>query len=205
MLHLLQRLEPALLERYLQTRDYEKLGIPEPLAKYIEEINYAANLHKKCSSMLSCAKKLKDAFPHLSLSTCRSRVNDSINFFYLDCNVTADAWNMYFADQMEKLRDVALVAHNLPVALRCTQEARKYRIEAAAATVNPDETKYKQQIVSPDFLIDRMGLDRKGLLRAHKMANSIVDSLDASDTEKKRLRDEIESEIPIDDIDYEEE
>lgn len=204
MLTALQNLNPGILESYLNTRDAEKSGVPKALAVYIDQINFASNLIKKYPSVLSCAKKLRLEFPELSISTCRSRVNDAINFLNTDCTVTAESWNMYFADEMMKLRDVALVAHKFGEARKCMENAHRYRISAAAATINPEATKFKPQIVSPDLKIERMGLDNGGLLKAHNKAMDIISKLDCSEAEKDRLRKEVESECNIQDVDYEE-
>jgi len=197
MLAELQKLPPGIVERYLATRDPKSCGISKTLSEYIDQINFASNLLKSTSAALSAARKLQAAFPDLSLSTCRSRISDAINFLHTDSTVTSEAWNNYFADQMMKLRDVALVAHKFSEARRCMENARSYRIAASASNVNPELTKFRPQLVSSDFKLERMGIDNGGLLKAYKEAMKIIDEQDVNDIEKARLRTEVEQEFNI--------
>ena len=202
MLPDLQKLPVDIVERFLQTRNAESCGIPAKLADYILQINYAANLHKKNSSINDCARKLQKEYPGLSMSTCRQRVYDAINYLNTDCTVTAEAWNLYFADEMMKLRDINLISHNFKEARFCMQESRKYRIAASESAINPDLKKFKQQLVSPDLEIARMGIKKQGLLGAYKKAIDIIKGRDIPESEKQRLIGEVERELNIEDAEY---
>ncbi len=203
MIENLQKLPVEIVERFLETRDAKATGVPEPLAEYILQVNEATNLLRRYQSITDCAKRLQKVYPKLSISTCKSRIYDSINYFNSDCNVTSDAWNLYFADQMMKLFEVNLVAHNLREARICTEKARAYRIEASANAVNPDRIRFKPQIVSADMQLDRMGIKRKGILGAYKQAVDIISQRDISQKDKDRLKSEIQMELGVEDIDYE--
>jgi Fe-S cluster biosynthesis and repair protein YggX len=163
------------------------------------QVNFASNLQKKYASIAECARKLRQEYPSLSLPACRQRVYDAINYFNSDCTVTSEAWNNYFADQMMLLRDVNLTAHNFIEARRCMQEARKYRIEASSAVIDPRLKEFKPQLVSPDLEIDRMGIKKNGLLTAYRKALEIIKNRDIPETEKTRLIKEVEQELNIED------
>lgn len=195
----LQKLPVDIVQRFLEVRNAKACGIAAPLADYILEVNFAANLHKKYASITECARHLQQEYPALSIHTCRQRIYDAVNYFNTDCSVTAEAWNNYFADQMLSLRDVCLVAHNLKEARLCMQEARKYRIEAASTVIDPRLKEFKQQLVSPDLEISRMGIKRSGLLKAYERACSIINERDIPDGEKERLIREVERELNIED------
>jgi hypothetical protein len=201
MIQQLQTLPQEIVERFLETRDAKKLGIPEKLAEYILQLNEAANLHRRIHSITDCALRLQKDYPHLSISTCKSRIYDAINYLNSDCTVTSTAWNLFYADQMTKLMEVNLIAHNLKEARICLERAREYKIEASANIVNPDLLKFKHQLVSPDVEIDRMGIRRQGLLYAYRAALGIIDQRDIPDAEKTRLIKEVEKELNISDID----
>jgi hypothetical protein len=200
MIEQLQTLPQEIVERFLETRDAKKLGIPDKLAEYILQLNEASNLHRRIHSITECALRLQKSHPHLSISTCKSRIYDAINYLYADCTVTSTAWNLFYADQMTKLMEVNLVAHNLKEARICLERSRQYKIEASANVVNPELLKFKHQLVSPDLEIERMGIREQGLLGAYRSAIEIINKRDIPDSEKERLIKEVENELNISDI-----
>ena len=203
MIEHLQKLPTDVVERFLDVRDAKAMGIPPALAEYILQVNAAANLHKKHQSISECARKLQKQYPELSIRTCKNRIYDAINYFNSDCTVTSEAWNLYFADQMMNLMEVNLVAHDLREARVCMEKARAYRIEASANIINPDRIKFKPQIVSAEMELERMGIKKKGLLDAYRKALTIIDSRDINQTDKDRLKREVETELGLSDAEYE--
>jgi hypothetical protein len=203
MIEHLQKLPVDVLERFLEVRDAKSMGIPPALADYILQVNEASNLHRRYHSITECARKLQKQYPELSIATCKKRIYDAINYFNSDCTVTSEAWNLYYADQFEKLKEVNLVAHDLREARICMERARAYRIEASANIINPDRIKFKPQIVSAEMELERMGIKKKGLLEAYRKALKIIDSRDISQNDKNRLKTEVETELGITDTDYE--
>lgn len=204
MIEHLQKLAPEIVERFLETRDSKPLGIPDSLANYILQINEAANLHRRYHSITECSRNLQKSYPELSIHTCKSRIYDSINYLNADCNVTAEAWLIYYADMFMKLFEVNLVGHNFREAKNCLKISCEYRIKASVNAIDPERIKFKHQIVSADMQLDRMGVKAEGLLSAYKQAMSIIDSLDSNDVEKKRMVDEVRAELNIEDSEYEE-
>lgn len=205
MLEHLQRLPVERIENFLSHRNAKKAGIPEALANYIIELNDAYNLNKKYRSVSECSKQMRIKYPYLSISTCKSRIYDAINFFNADCSVTASAWNNYFADRMELLADVCLTAHKFEQVDRCWTKAREWRIEASANVINPELTRYKPILASADLNIKRMtGSMPNGLLGAWEEIQSIVSKIDTSPTERERLLEEAKRELNIEDTEYEE-
>lgn len=203
MIHDLQKLPPAIVERFLETRNAEACGIPALLAEYILQMNEAANLFRKNSSVSSCAEMLRKKYPDISFSVAKSRVYDAINYLHADSSVTSESWNNFFADQMMNLRDVALLAHDFKEARLCMIEAHKYRIEASANNVNPLMLKYKPQIVSPDVELPRMGIHRQGLLAAYSKALSLIKKQDVPESEKERMIGEVIRELGVEDVRHE--
>jgi hypothetical protein len=51
--------------------------------------------------------------------------------------------------------------------------------------------------------LERMGIKKKGLLDAYRKALKIIDSRDISQTDKDRLKREVETELGLSDVDYE--
>ncbi|GHT60505.1 hypothetical protein FACS189451_00680 [Bacteroidia bacterium] len=204
MIEHLRKLAPEIVEQFLVSRDPDSLGIPQKLADYILQIDEASNLNKKYHSISECAKKLQQSFPGLSIHTCKSRIYDAINYLNKDCTVTSEAWYLYYADMFMKLFEVNLVAHNFREARTCLQKSCEYRIRASANAIDPERIKFKHQIVSSEMELDRMGVKKQGILNAYKKALSIIDNIDATDTEKRRIVDEVERELNITDVEHEE-
>ena len=200
MIEHLQKLPIEVVERFLEVRDAKKTGIPPALADYILQVNEASNLFRRYAPVSDCAKRLQKSYTHLSISACKTRIYDAINYFNSDCSVTSEAWNLYYADQMMKLWEVDMVAHDFKEARTCLERARDYRIAASANTINPDRIKFKPQIVSADMQLERMGVSKKGVLSAYEQALSLIESFDISGNDKGRLKGEVEMELNITDI-----
>ncbi len=69
MIEALQRVPTETIEAFLLSHNADKVGIPQQLADYILQINEAANLNRKYSSITECAKKLQRSYPDLSMTT----------------------------------------------------------------------------------------------------------------------------------------
>jgi hypothetical protein len=203
MIEHLKRLPVDVVERFLEIREIPKSGIPKELAEYILQVNEASNLLSRYQSITECARALQKTYKTLSISTCKARIYDSINYFNSDCSVTSEAWNLYFADQMMKLAEVNLVAHELGEVRVCFERARSYRIAASANAIDPDRLKFKPQIVSADMQLERMGIKKNGLLSAYDKALKLIDDRDISSTDKDRLKKEVSRELNVSDVDYE--
>ena len=204
MIEHLKKLSPETVEQYLATREAEPLGITPKLAARILQITRAAVLNKRHHSVGECARILRQSFPELSLPTCKSRIYDAVNYLNRDCTVTAEAWLLYCADMFMKLFEVNLTAHNFREARTCLRKSCDFRIRASAHAIDPERIRFKPQIVSPDIELDRMGVRRDGLLGSYKKALAIIENIDATDAEKRRLVDEVEKELNISDIPHEE-
>lgn len=207
MLEHLQRLPVETVSSFLESRDAKKYGIPPALGKYILELNEASNLFKRYRSVAECSKQLQKLNPELSLSTCRQRVCDAISFFNTNSSITNEAWCNYFADEMMKLADINLLAHNFPEVRRCFERAKEYRQEASANVVDRDLIQFKPQLVSADFKLERMGdlYKGKGILNAWSDIKEIIGKdIDATQSEKERLLDEAARELGIVDTEFEE-
>jgi hypothetical protein len=204
MIENLRKIPPENIKIFLETRNAESLGIPSDLSSYILQINDAVTLLEENKSITSCARELQNKWPELSIHTCKKRIYDAINYFNADCSVTAEAWNLYFADVMMELAKENHNACEFQEERLCYEKAREYRLAACSSSVDPERKKFKHQIVSPDVELERMFIKKNGLLNAYKKATAIIGNIDAPDSEKKRLMDEVERELNITDVEHEE-
>lgn len=197
----LRLLPTPVVQSFLKSKNAVKCGLSEELGDYILEINDSAQLLKEHPNLSDCAKELMVLHPEMSLTSARRRVSESIAYFNTACDVTAEVWNLYFADEMMTLYKEAMKDKNVKEARLCLERAREYRIAAAAQSVNPDLIKYKEQLVSPDVELDRMGIRRENIITSYKRALEIIDSRDISSADKERLKRELEVELNIEDAD----
>lgn len=63
----------------------------------------------------------------LSDHSARKIYTDSVNFFYTDSGISAEAWANVYADKMDNTAILARENGNLELALKCTVEAAKLR------------------------------------------------------------------------------
>lgn len=197
MIEQVKKLPIDVVEGFLNEKDAVKYGIPEDIANYILQLNSAQIVYKENRSISDAALKLQKEYPKLSVSTCRQRIYDSINFLNTTSTVTAESWNLYFADEMMRLHDLNIITKDFKEARLCLEKAREFRIEAAANIIDPERIKFRPQIVSPDIEIERMGVKKQGLLQAYKKAMKLIDQRDIPEVEKQRLKSEVERELNI--------
>ena len=198
----LEKIPPEMVELVLKGKDPEKVGIPKQVGDYIWQLNDAMILFKNHRTIIGCAQELQEKYPNLSISTCKQRIYDSINYFNRDSTVTKEAWNNYFADQMQKLADLNIEARNFKEARVCMEKCREYRIAASEGIIDPNLKKFRPQIVSADMELERMGVKKQGLLGAYRKALSIIESRDLPELERNRLIEEVENELNISDVEY---
>ena len=204
MIEHLKKLSPEDVELFLSTRNPEPLNIHAKLAEYILQLNEAANLLREHKYISECARKLQESYPKLSVPTCKNRIYDAIKYFNHSSTVTAPEWNSYFADQMMELYQKNMEAKNFREARLCMEKSLEYYLAASANAIDPERIKFKHQIVSADMELERMGVKKQGVLNAYKKALSIIDNIDATDMEKKRMVNEVERELNIIDTEHEE-
>ena len=195
MITQLKKLAPETVEMFLVTHDAQSLGIHEKLAAYILQLDAAMKLHKEHHSITECAKQLQLKYPNLSIHTCKSRIYDSINYLNDTCTVSESAWYLYYADMYMNLFKVTIEAQDFKEARLNLQHALDCRVKASSGAVDPDRTRFKHQIVSPDITNERMRIEHKGLLESYREALTIVKNVDANDVELKRLIDEVKIEF----------
>lgn len=205
MLNNVRRLPAEVLERFLECRDAKKCGIQKDLANYILQINDAFILHKQYRSVTTCAEVFRRKWQDLSLSTCKTRIYDSISFFNSGSTVTASEWNNYFADLQMDLADACMTDHDWNGVDRAWTKARNWRLEAAKNIIDPERQRFRWQLVSPDLTSDRMGVKGVGLLNAYKEGLEIIASRDASQADKDRLTKDLSLSLGVGDyVNFEE-
>jgi len=203
MIEQLKKLHPDTVEKFIATREPGPLDIPQKLAEYILQINKASNLNKEYHSISECARQLQKSYPELSIHTCKSRIYDAITYLNQGCTVTSESWLLYYADKFMELFEVNKNEKDFTEARLCLERSCEHRIRATANIIDPERLKFKPQLVSPDMELSRMGIKKQGILKGYRKALTIIDNIDATDMEKKRMIEEVERELNVSDISHE--
>lgn len=184
---------------FLKSRDAAACGILPEMAEYILQVNEAANLLRDYPNIGDAAAQLQKLYPHISLHCARDRISDALNYFNANCTITSDAWNLYYADVMMDLYTKAIKAGDLKEARLCLDKAREYRCEAASHNIDPALIRFKEQLISPDVELERMGVQKDSMAEAYRKAIEIIETRELSGADKERLKKELESELGIED------
>lgn len=202
-----QSLPPDIVDRYLKTRRGD--GIPEEMKDYILHLNAVpAIMHHTGASMTRVVKSLQKQFPELTFSTARERYYDAVNFFHVDDNISADAWDNYYADKMEDLARLCIAEGKYDTAKRCYDQAHVLKTQSADR-LKPADWKPPVFIVTNRIDPETLGFKKKGLYDIARKSeagfyNNLINSLQTTDSEKERLRreaniEDVECEIPDED------
>ena len=177
------------VRNYLNTR--ESYTIPPDMQRYILYLNSAASIiHHNGTNLTRASKALMLEYPELTFAQAKRIYYDAIEYFYIDDTVSARAWDMVFADQFEDLKNLAIKEDKLDVARKCMEKAHELR------TMTRESLDYDWE--PPVFLIsttvkpEDLGFKSQKLLEIAKRAEdkelkTMIDSLETTETEKRRL------------------
>lgn len=198
----LKQLDADTVRNFLVTR---KSGmIAEDLQKYILYLNSAASIiHFQGASLTRVAKALRVEWPELSHAEARSIYYDALQFFYIDENVSAAAWDNYYADRMEDIFRLAVKMDRLDIALKASSKAHEYRTRNRDI-VKPDDWQPPVFLVSETVDISKMGYEKKNIYdvvrrNEKRQLAGIIEQLPITERERERLS----SEAGVD-VEYEE-
>ena len=191
-------------------KEFRKTGvskyIPEDLQRYIIHIDRAIELIRFDGNVSRVAGKLITEFPldNLNSSTARSRIYDAINLFHVNSTVKNIAWDNYYADKMEDLAKLSIAADDITEARRCYERAHAFRTNRNENDYDPDKFSPKEQIISPDVTVKRLGITEQNLNSMWQKAQKFIHEIPIEAKEKMRLLNEasLNVDLPID-TDYE--
>ena len=153
--------------------------------------------------MTRIVRELQKQFPGLSFSTARERYYDAMNFFHVDDNISADAWDNYYGDKMEDLARLSIAEGKLDTAKRCYVQAHAYKTKATER-IKPQEWKVPVFIINNRIKPEALGFKKKSLYEIARKSEAgyyanIINSLPTTESEKERLRREAD----ITDVEFE--
>lgn len=204
----IRNLPPSVILQVVESKGRTAAGLSAEMVQYILQLNRASELMRSAEtdgSQLACARLLQQEFPQISLRTARRRMADAITYLYSEEDNTPEQWHAFYADKMDRLGHAAEQIKDFSTAMKCYSEAHEMRVLAAAGRVDPERTRFRQILVSPDVQAGRMGLDETGMRELLRKANQIIDRSNIPQREKERIMQETQLETGIEDADFTEE
>lgn len=202
----IESLHPDLISAFLATGQGD--GIPVELQLFIQQLQWAIEIYEHERSISRCASKLRERVAcsqHVCIEqrTAIARIYEALNFFHVDQQVPIKVWEALYADQFEKIAQLAVVQGDLKTQSKATERALECRRRAAEIADN-DRSLGVVQLISPEVTPDILGYQAQDLkLIARKNrdgAYTIISGLPVEKEDKQRLyRD-----AGIDYTDYEE-
>lgn len=189
------------IQSFLTTR--ASTTIPEDIQQYILYLNSASSIiHHVGTNLKAASESLMREFPTLTRAQARSIYYDALEYFYIDESVSARAWDMIFADEFERLKDIAVDQEQCMTAFKCLEKAHELRTKKResmdydwtppvfliSTTVKPEALGYKSQKL--------MDIARRN---EDKEYRDMIMSLETTASEKERLLREAGLDVIIDD------
>lgn len=188
------------IQSFLTTR--ASTTIPEDIQQYILYLNSASSIiHHVGTNLKAASESLMREFPTLTRAQARSIYYDALEYFYIDESVSTRAWDMIFADEFEKLKDIAINQEQCMTAFKCLEKAHELRTKKResmdydwtppvfliSTTVKPEALGYKSQKL--------MDIAKRN---EDKEYREMIMSLETTASEKERLLREAGIEVVID-------
>lgn len=185
----------------------ESMALSEEMQQYILQLDRAVEIRtaEHEHNIMRAARRLRETFPEISLSTAKNRVYDAINYFHLNSTVKAEAWCNYYADRLEDLAKLAIAANNITEARRNIERSKDFRLEASKLAIDPNEIQPHTFLVSPEVDPSLLGLEEFNLGRLWSETRKFIKDLPIDQRDKRTaLNDAAMALNRTEDVDYEE-
>jgi len=202
-----KNLSPLKVNTIVTSKGKDLAGVSPELAQYVCQIRRAYELFTSSESdgtIIGAAQQLQKEFPTISLATARRRISEGIALVHSEMETTPEVWLELYADKMDKLGNLCEKNGELEAARRSYEKAAEFRVKAAEGRVDPERTKYRRMLVSPDVQAERLGLGNIGMRELLRKSKQLIEQSGLSTKDKERVIDELELEAGIEDVEYEE-
>lgn len=198
----LRQIDHEAVRNFMLTRKGDMIA--EDMRDYILQLNSASSIiHYQGASLTRVTRALRQEWPGMTYSEARTVYYDALQFFYIDDNVAAEAWDNYYADRMEDIFRLAVKMNRLDIALKASAKAHEYRTRNRDV-IKPGDWEAPVFIVSDTIDIEQLGYKKRSVYEVvrrneQRQLGGIINELPVTDREKTRLRHEAGL-----DVDYEE-
>ena len=194
----LSTLHPDVIDEFIRTGTSDV--IPIDLQQTISQMVFAIQIYRTERNISLAARKLQvrtkaEQGIDININTAKSRLYAALNYFDVDCNVSENVWLRDYANKYEDLVKVALAKGCMAAALECRLRATAADRQATLGVV---------YVMSSEIRPEDLGFQTRSKKEIARKAldgqyAKMIDSLNVSAEEKKRLREDAE----IDDVDFE--
>ena len=185
---------PDLITTFLTTGEGE--GIPKDVQVFLKQLQWASEIYEYERNITRGARKLKlriasEQKISLDVRTCMSRINQAIEYFNVDCNVSIKVWENDFANKYEDLAKVCSAKRDYKMQKACMDQALECR-RRASEMAEADRDLGVVFLISPEVTAEELGFQKKNLKEIAAKHNkgfyvSLIDGLPIESVEKKRL------------------
>lgn len=135
----IETLHPDIINDFFSKN--ETSAVPVEIQVFLKQISWASEIYEHERNITRAARKLKyrilsNQDLRLTDRTCRERINDALNFFSVDNNVSAAVWDNHTADRLIDLSKAAALKHDFKIAGSLEEKSNFYRQRAAAQNQN---------------------------------------------------------------------
>lgn len=190
----LMQLNPDLIAGFLATG--KGGGIPQELQLFIQQLQWAMETYETERAIGRCATKLRQrvaAVQHVRMEqrTAIARIYEALNFFHVDENVPIKIWESLYADQFEKIAQLAAVQGDLKTMSKNVERALECR-RRAAEIADADRSLGIRMMFSTELTPELMGLETQSLKAIAQKDNNgqylqFIDQLPLEPSDRKRI------------------
>lgn len=202
----IETIHPDVIDEFVRTGC--SIVIPIDLQHIINQMVYAVQIYRVERNISLAARKLQtralaEQGVNLNISTAKSRIYAALNYFDVDCNVAENVWLRDYANKYEDLVKVALAQGRTDIAERCMSKALDCRMKATVA--DKQASLGIVYVMSDDMRAEDIGFtttSKKDIARkaTDGAYSKMIESLNISKDEKKRLRADAGIDVEFEEI-----
>lgn len=167
----------------------ESVVLPEGMNEYVKQLEYARGFIYSGASPNNASRKLQLHFPNLSMKQAKSRVRDSVEYFYIDGDLKKDAYrHIHYEKQMQAAQlvlETAKSAADIKIASEIWERAGR-----AKQLHLPDAEEFPEGMFEQKWKIYSLDTSDVGLpdMADRNQLGTMIDSFNIIESEKIRLK-----------------
>lgn len=185
---ILEGMHYEILEKWVKGGRVDVL--PEGMEVYLNQLTAVLGFHNRCFNKTQIIKRLRATF-NLNYHQAKSRYVDAINYFYLDKDITYDAYMNMYADKLDKVSDLIIQSSTTPeeafLAVKVIKEAALIREKVKPKDLIPEE------LFTRPYKVYTLQLEDLGVhepVNRNHLAKMIDEMESLEESEKLRIKQE---------------
>lgn len=176
----------SLLEQWVED---ESVVLPDGMAEYVDQLEYARGFLYSGSTPNGAARKLQLHFTDLSWKQAKSRVADAVEHFYIDGDLKTEAYRQIIFEKQMQLAELALRTAKTHAALEIVSKIYE-RAGKAKQLHLPDKEEFPEGMFEQKWKIYSLDTSDVGLpdLADRNQLAAMIDSFNISEADRIRLK-----------------